>query len=426
MTALIAAVLVVQTPVSWFDRSLAAHAALKSFSVQAVVTGKEQGRSQKSTSTLDVSGNDVLFHYQRPAAGKLDRLDLTFLMKGNTLVAYDRVANERLERSVPSKGGRATRLEEGTGAMEEAPAVIIDASRMKVMYTGLKGMSGWKESMGPGTRKLTRSAGKSSSRLVFDAKTNLLKELYLKNPGTELLWKVTWSTPKPPTFSIPKGAKKVASFMESEAPPTFLSKAARSTYDSLLSAASRLKSAMVVIGEDGSATSIAYNTRSVRESQPRAAWAFSGKTLTVRAPSGTYYSGRAGQGEVIDIVGQLGARVSPFTRNLLLKRVPFKNYFAFGDRIGLVGSVTIDGVKCSILRGTNPRRRTSILVRADNHLPKSVTTEQLDGRGGVLGTSNLEFTFSQMNGTLTPSALALPIPSGKRPKALPKAKLPSS
>lgn len=423
MTALIVALLVTQTPANWFDQSLAAHKSLKSFSAHAVVSGQASSSREKTTIDLSVAGNDLLFDFQAPAKPGQDRTDLIFEMRGSSLIGYDRVANERLQRKVNATGSKLTRLESGMGQVEEVAGTLLEPAKVKSLYTGLQKLGGWKGSAGPGVWKMVRTdKGKGSSRIVFDIKTKLLRELSLKNGKNELLWTIKYGPVRPINYPFPPNAKKVTSFTIGEAPPVFLSKAARSTYNSLLSAASRLKNATLVVTEDGTTTRSAFNNRSVRESQPRYAWAFSGKVLTMQAPSGTYYRGQCLQSDVIDIVGQLGGRVSPYVRNLLLRRVPFKNYFTSKDKFTLAGSVAIRGVKCQILRAENPGRRTSILVRMDNHLPLSITTDQLDGRGNTLGSSTQDYAFSAT--APAQNALTLNVPTGKTPKALPQPKSP--
>jgi hypothetical protein len=419
MTAILAALVVAQTPANLFDRSLAAHGALKNFVAQIVSTTKSATASEKISMTVVVNGNDLLYRLQMPPKTGQDRIDLAFLFKGNKMIGYDSVADEQLTREAVASGGKVGKIMSAIGSIDESVSDIVDPSQLRELYSGLRHLPGWKQSRGPGLIKLVRSDSQTYSRVAFDSKRLLLRELYLKKPKTELHWTVAYLPPKTPALTIPRTARKVQSFAVSKAPPVFANTSAKATYNALLTAAKSLKTAKVRISGDDADVLICYDSRKVRETQGSFAWAFDGKYLTVRQKNGTYAYGPCRQSDVIDLVGQLGGRVDAFTRNLILRRVPYRNYFESGDSVTVTGSVTVAGVRCSILRSISPGRRTSVLVRSDTHLPMTITNESLDRKGKTIEITTRNYSFTRP----TASDLQMAIPAGARRISLPAPQL---
>lgn len=425
MTGILAAIVVLQSP-SLFNQSAAAHAKYQDVSAHILVAGNTNGTRERMTIDLVAQGSTILIRTQEPPKGGFDRTDRRYLLKGDSLRAYDAVANEWLGRTAPPGGSRVNRLTAAMGAVEEVVANLIDSGRMKTLDNNLSHLKGWKLSLGPGVKKLVRSdSGRNTSRVVFDGKSNLLRELNLTSPKGTLNWRIDYLPMPPIALDIPPNAKHVASFTIAEAPPTFGDAGAKAVYTQMLSAAANLRSATLTISDGSGKTRIAFSRTQVKESQPGFTWAFAGHSLIVKRGS-KFSQGPVRQAEIIDIVSKLGGRVEPFTRNLLLKRVPFKEFFGSGDKIKTAGSLSAGGTYCVLLRADGPRRRTTLLIRRDVNLPQSVTTELLDATGATLSTNTREYSYQRINKPQPAGEFAFPIPRGVRPGPLPKPSLPTS
>jgi hypothetical protein len=428
MTAAIAALLVLQTPTSLFDSSVRAHTQKRELSARIVMSGLASGQKRNSIINIYSTPSVLVMRVQEPPQSGLDRTDRTFRVSGKRFEGYDAVANERLARDLPNTGTPAQKMTFALGALEEAPAVLLDQGRMKKLFESLKAMPNWKVSPGPGVTKLTRKGAikgqnLSEARVLFGAKDRLLRELLMKGRGSELHWTIAYNTPKV-GFSTPADARSVSAFTVAEAPPRFATAEARRIYDAMVKAAAKLRSGTVLIRDQEDSVRFAFQGRSVREGRPGFIWVFNGSTLSVyNSAAQKFYRGRARRSDVIDIVAKLGGRVDAWSRYVLLRRVPFKDIIGSGDVVSVGGTMTIGGVERTILRATRPRKRLSFSVRKDNRLPDSIQIEVLDLDGRLLSSSKRTYDFLRLNGAQPPAEFSLPAPKGLKVLPLPVIKV---
>ncbi|MEZ0325757.1 MAG: hypothetical protein ACAH95_07610 [Fimbriimonas sp.] len=428
MTVALAALLVLQTPGSLFDTSLRAHAQVRELSARIVLSGTSEGRKANSVIGLYSTPSVLVMRVQEPQRPGLERTDRTYRVSGSRFDGYDAVANERLGREVPNRGTPAEKMAFALGALEEAPAVLLSNGRMKKLFESLKAMPGWKRSLGPGVLKLTRRGAVKGQNLgeaqvLFGAKNHLLRELMMKGRGSELHWTIVYDALKV-GFGPPADARRVSAFTVAEAPPKFATREAKRSYERMIRAAAGIRTGTVLIRDQDVSVRLAFQGRSIREGRSGFVWVFDGSSLSVHnSITKKFYRGMARRSDVIDVIAKLGGRVDPWSRYVLLRRVPFKDIVGSGDSVSVGGSMTISGVERTILRAVRARKRVSFSVRSDNRLPDSIQVELLDLDSRLLSSSRRTYEYVRLNGTQPAAEFHLVPPKGTRVLPLPAIKI---
>jgi hypothetical protein len=409
-----------------FEASMEAHSKLKDVAAKVEFYGKAGGREQKRTLNVSAVKSDILIRIQEPANDQYERVDRTFVLRGNQLIGFDAVANERLERPAPATGERVDRIMNAMGEADEVVAVLIEPQRLATLYENLLLMPGWKDAREGNLTGLSRAAGRedkspTNAKVLWDS-TKLLRTLHMSSPGSELRWRITYAKPTPITFNPPRGARVVAAFTLAEAPPKYASKAAEEAAGRIAKGAGALKSGTVTIEQDGRQKRIAFDTNRFRESDANASWAWDGTTLTVHdRKANRYFRGPARRSDVLDLVVAAGGTVDPFTRSLLLRRVPFRDTLTADLTVRVGGQMNAGGQNVTILRGEGERRRVSLSVRQDGLLT-SASTEALDDDKSVLSTSVRNFSYARLGEAHATSEFTVAAPQGVRVEALPAIK----
>jgi hypothetical protein len=422
MNSVLAVLLVAQTSAtSAFDASIAAHKRLKDFTARVEMSGTVKGQSQRITLDLTALGNTILLRQQESPKPGFDRVDRTYLLRADSLVAYDAVAHERLQRRIESTGPRLNRLMATLGGVEEPVALLLEPDRLSTLFLGFKQMKNWQTSTVNGGTRLARRGGNEPTITVQLQKDRLLRELTMTQGKDQLQWRITYSPLKPATYTPPANARLVASFLTAEAPPKYASKAGEQLAIASQRAMGALLSGLVIVDHDEGQTRVVFDQRRLREGQPNVIWMYDGTTLAIHnRKANRFYRGPARRGDVLDIVTAVGGRVDPFTRSILLRRVPFKEALSGGMTVAIAGEMKLNGVEGTILRGIGDRRRVSMLVRKDNRLVQSITTDLMSAQGQVMSTSNRTIQYLRINATQPQEEFAVTPPRGVTVQPLPQ------
>jgi hypothetical protein len=422
MNSVLVALVLLQTPSSLFDQSLAAYGRLPELNARLELSSSSGGRSMKGTVTLLSDAKGLVMRIQQPALAGYERSDRIYRVSGAKLEGYDLVANERLSRDLLPLGSPADRLAFALGNLEEAPTVLLKRERMADLFASLRAMKGWRVTPLAGTVKLSRSSAKPAqqARVVFGGKDHLLRELWMKNPGNELHWSIAYGGPKV-AFNPRADARKVAAFTQSEAPPKFADAQARKVYEGMMAAAAQLKSGTVVVKDQSSAVRIAFQGNFIREGQNGFIWLYDGKRLQVyNGTAKRFYTGKARRSDILDLVTACGGEVDAFSRYVLLRRVPFRDILPSAAKLSVGGSMSLNSRQLTILRAVSGAKRFSISVLQDIHLPSSIQVSALDRRGSVVSNSMRTFEYLRLNGSQPREEFSLAVPKGVVTQPLPK------
>lgn len=154
----------------------------------------------------------------------------------------------------------------------------------------------------------------------------------------------------------------------------------------------------------------------IYEKQPQVEWAYDGKALFLKdIRHKHFYRGLVPRFRVLEAVTlATGERLDPFTRSLLLRRTPFAEVFE-DCTVKLVGSISLKGVLCKIVKAEANDHRVSLYLRATDYLPIASSSELLiDGK--ALPGLNRTFHYQ----VLSKVTKSLDLPKGYTVKPLPQ------
>ena len=257
---------------------------------------------------LDLDGvGGVTLRIRTPAAGKVAATDQAFLLKGARIVGYDLVADEKIVRPAPDRGGVALRYAAVLGGLDDSVGFLLDPQTRERYLGPLKAIRGWKTIP---TGLLLRSKG-GVTRLDVDP-AGKLTALRIGLAGSRLDWSIAYGPYRP--TPLPKSPKLVSAFTERRLPPRYADPKARTAGERLLRAGARLTNAIVRL--DDAATLWIGGSR-LRYEQGGSGFAYDGRTLTVATP-GAAYRGVTSRRRVIDSVATLLGNVDPYVRSVLV------------------------------------------------------------------------------------------------------------
>ncbi len=425
--SLLAPLLLFAPPTTTWDASVAAHAALRSASVQIAVGARLPGRvvSTRHHVRFVRGGSLLLTTREAPQKGKAGT-DRTYYLRGRSLVAHDAMSNEFLRRTLPARKTPLERMEASLGTLDEPVRVLLSPAAMRATFARFRNLGSWRTLTSAKETVLSRRTGSgakaSTMELVFGRPRPLLRSLLIRTPNSELRWTMTHAVaPKALAYAVPKGALRVSSFLEAPEAPRAASAQAAAVTRGLLRALATLRTGTIRVRDEGGTARLVIAPGKAREDKGVVSWAYDGWALTIQdGRHGHFYRGKTKRRGVTGHLAAVGIQADPILRSLLARRVPYQGILAAEMTASLAGQATVDGVPCDMLRLSSPRTRISAIVRRTDRLLQGMTTEALGPGGRTLFTSTRRFTYQGL-GTSPPNSEFLLQPKpGQRVMPLPK------
>ncbi len=382
-------------PPTLFDACVANHSKLRTYSVHIDVEGATAGKRQETQYDLAVNGPDAMLRVREPAAEGLDRSDRTYLVKGSKLIAYDAVANERIQRTVNARSSAAERISSQLGRLDVSVSLALNPGDMQTFFSAFKRFPDWRTSHSGDVLTVQRLPKGSSTMFRFIGAKPLLHEVSYKDKAAWFHWNFDFRPGSKTVLNVPADARSVTAFTQKEAPPKYVTKEAKSISEKMLRAYSALQNGTIDVDSDvdGHSTLLIAGKR-LRENRSRFMWAYDGSTLTIKnGKTGKFYRGKAMRVILSEYVTAVGCEVDPIIRRIVAHKGPFADLFPKGATVRLVGSV---GTTADILEITSWSLKVSLFVRRDNHLIDSMESETVEHAGKVQTRSTRRFKYSHL------------------------------
>lgn len=377
-----------------FDKSISAHSALKSATVDVSVTQKADSKTTSIRAKVSfIQPDRVLVRVTTKASGMVDASDRSYTVVKNKLYGYDHMTNEYLVRDVITRGPLATRLHSSIGQTDQAIRLLLDSSEMKNFLSRIKTVPGWTL-----TKNTAETIAKSSMpsfgnyAVRFAAANNRMLGARIVTDKSTVEWSYKYSSP--PTaiaFTKPAKAIKVDTFRDRQKAPTFGDTQAKSLYEASVGAYRRAKSINYVV-EDGSGKwAVSFSPSAIKQQLKATNVDWKAGSLTV-VQSGRKQVVRCPASEVEHQLSQLKAPLEPTLRILVQGYNPAERLFT-GLRLKSSGSVSFGGVTYHVLQATRSGYRLTVQIRGDTRLIASTVSEQLDSRGRSMQQTERRFSY---------------------------------
>lgn len=332
---------------------------------------------------------------------------LTYTVLGTTGYGYERESNAWLKRTLKS-GTVAARMEELVGEIDDPVHMLLDPDALKRFFDLMSAGGGWKSAKGAQGTTMTRGSGQSITNFSFD-KTGRLVGVKTLVGGNRASTVITYKNPPPAIdFKAPAGAQKVDYFRERPRPPKFVDSGAKQLLNRAINRYWNIKSLQYRVDD----FEISYDRGKVRQSTPKAAWAFDGKTLTVVLHGKREVrTGPVKQGEVFDQLRKANLGMENFLRSFWLGRNPIQELAKPDMTARTMGQVTINGMKTGILELKARGIQMQVQIRPDG-LISNITSHTLDGKGRVTSTASRTFTYLGIEKSIPPANFSIKPPDG--------------
>lgn len=403
------------TPARLFDLAVAAEKSRGPFAVDVAVDTLFNKVATTSRYRLEA---------QPPATALLLKMDqgkvaLAFWLRGGKLTACDPNAREIAVRAAPTSGGLDNRLAAVIGeGIDDAIAVQLNPLTLQGFFAPFRKLPGWRIGLENGQTTLRRTVsiegGRNETLFEFRPDHQLRKVLIL-GPQSKLQWTFAYlPAPKRVVYAPPPGSTTVPSLSERPSLPN-VDASAKPAIEASLRAYARLDSvAFTVRGPDGPIQGW-KNGNSFKEIQSRWTWTYAGGILTLKdGRTGKGYRGACKPSQVSTYLKTIRAPMEPLLQGLLLHRNPLMRWIQAVEKVSRAGSLTLAGAPADIIEMTGADLRVTLLIRRDNHLIASVSSQTLEQGRPISGVQR-DFTYRSVGKAIPGSVFTLSV---ARPAAL--------
>lgn len=413
-----------------FAAATRAHSHLGAIHVRAVITAASGGPKRTTTYTITTDAKNALVRIQEPQVQGRGRSDRSFLFRPNDVLAYDAVANERIQRNTPFTSNFSDRAVYTIGQLDDLLRLMLDGSQVGDYLAQFADLGQWKVSKTASTVLLKRDVavpmGRNVSEFRFDAKQMRLASLSLRSPEGSQSWSLTYLPSARPSLSIPKSARTVAAFTISAEPPRFHDKGAERAVRAMYDAYGKFTRGTLLVQQGSRKSLIQVDGQKLAETNPQLEYAYDGRTLTILRPSNReFYRAPVRRSSVPDVLATFGDVVEPFARQMLRGRVPIREILGSEFKVTTSGQVKNRvGVECDVLSAVSVRNQITLMIRRDNHLLDAVTSTVLDDRGASIGTTAKRYKYLGLGRPIPADQFVLKAPAGYQTKPMPEVKKP--
>ena len=342
-------------------------------------------RKAGSIGIVTKSGSSVQLRVQKPADAEQDRLDYLYEFQSDSLIAADRLAHEYLRRAIVPSATWDRKLADLLGTTRDPILLVLDRSfarsQMKIAakqgtWTRTKTSDGfvYRNSLGrfftaDSTGRLTGISVGSGNRLVQ----------YSYN------WKSKnhWISPLLSPDSI-----SVSSFVQKR-PLPISDGGTEETVRQMLRAHQRFSIGTI---ETDNIT-ILLRRPAIGETSPSGTWSFDGSRLSIKDTKGKYrFQGTTRRDEILPTLAKYDVTVNPYSRNLLTRQIPFRDFFLGLNRMRTLGKIGSGNQAMTIVQATGTGKKMTLTIGADSLVRETEYTLETS-RGPI--TSDRKYRYSR-------------------------------
>lgn len=308
----------------------------------------------------------------------------TLFLDQRVLTVLDRTTNQYRQTKVSSDVPIKDAIKGEIPQLDDLVFAMADQEGIRTYIATLRQLRPWTIKATGTEIRVSHQSGPASVALGISPRTGLLQRIIVANQGQVTDWHFTFEpkSPKSVAFQAPKNSYAVSELDPLVHEPTYASAEARAMTAKMFAAYDRPKALAFEVAEAGATTQIWFRPGAIRQRNAQVDFVYRGGQATVLSfPKRTAYSGAAKSLQVIDAVGESGARIDPALRSLMKGQNPFRLLLGENCRVSVKGKMELDGKACTILEADNKVARLSIVVRNRDGLVVSVGSETKDKSG---------------------------------------------
>lgn len=405
------------------QRAEVAQAKITSGTVTISSSQTIDGTVTKSRYTYSFQGKRLLLHIDQTdkATGHTDR---TYLFNDKKAIAYDKAANEYVNRDVSGQASLTKAIHEVLGQVDDPLNLYLNPKFPKAFLSPFESLSGWNVHQVQGgyvaERSATEQHKKSRTVLGFTG-GGLLKRFEIDSPDGSIHWDIQYRpTTGSLTFSLPSHARRVSAFTYINVTPVYRDAKAKRITETLLRRFANFRTGIITITSAGVKTELVLGDGKFRQTGPGYKWTYDGKTLAILdTVKRRLYRGNLKSSRVVETLTATGFPADSIARNLLQDKVPFTEFLGPQVHVRNPGSIGKGNKVVDILELKSENHLVSVLVPRSSGLPSQVATDITDFTGNSLSHTERNFIYSPDTGRTT-NRFTLSPPTGVQLFGLPR------
>ncbi len=399
------------------DRAAKAIDAMKSGSVHLNFETSLDKKMSKTSASISFQRPEVLFvRLKEPIQSDFDATDRSYLLQGNSLVAFDHRWNEVLRRKNLPKGTLSERAEYAIGNLGEPFSCVFSGIGLKNTLSRFAKMGDWslkRERTGSSLSAFNRQS-KARLLLTFDSAGRLTR-VALNQIDSYSNWTYSYASSGSNKLLIPNGAKSVTQFIARPAPPKFEDSSAKQIFQESVRTYDRLRSYQLRIEGTAGNSRLWVSGRNLRGEDQTKTWSYRSRNCAIIDRStNRFYTGTVSSADLIDALGNLKLSVASWPRWALLNNNPLQNMFNSSFTIRSSGNLKVEGIDSQILQVSSPRWSGSIQIDVKTKLLVSLTVKTIDSTGRIISVSNQVLKYSGVGAAIPTSVFQLGPPKGAK------------
>lgn len=375
------------------DRCIEVHrkSTAGAFSVSFSSTGTDQDR----TGSYEVAyrrPDRLRYRAKMVPTPKSGSLDQSFILIGPNLYGVDHHSAQMLQRKVATKGSLPERFQSAL-ALDEPIRVAVDPTGLSLFLSPLRELRAWHIETKGDRYDAAAATPNGTFQVSFSKSSGRLASVAIRSGSAGMRWSYTNWRSSPGTFTPPTGLRKVSEFYEAPALPKTADARTRELVTAVMGAYARLRHVSYRVIDNSGSTQVWLSDGAARQVTEAGEWSWQGGTLRI-APRGSGVQAVRGKlKEVEDRTSKFGMPIEPMLHRFLQGRNPLATVWKQDLQARIVGNVNVGAMRGTIIELKSPGIRITAIVRGDNRLLHSITTDSLDGRGGVVTSSERRFEY---------------------------------
>lgn len=338
--------------------------------LRAVQTTLQNGRTTKVTFNIVRQSPDrfslVAQDPSQPAEPK------QWLFGPGQVIVIEPSTKKYMARNLPEGTDLKAAVEEELAPYDAFARLLLRPDGMREWADFIKSNPNWK--VNPAKPVLTLKQNNISGEVAIDPRTHRLTRFSNVLGGVTTTWTVTYGEVKgKDPFTIPADGYQVAQFSDPNRLPkmdaatkTFVTRVLR-TYEPPASLAFKVTDA-------NGTTTVHYTRKGIYQKDSVAEFDYNGQKVDLKTTKGAVYSGPAKQEQLLAATSNLGTRVDPFLRDLVLGINPVQRILESADTANLAGTTTINGQSCRILQAKGDQLNLTFYIRQSDNFIVRITT----------------------------------------------------
>ncbi len=288
------------------------------------------------------------------------------------LIVLEPSTQKYMVRNLESSATLKSVVDEELTNIDAFARLLLLPDGMKDWADFIKSSPGWK--VDPAKPVLTLKQSKVTGDIALDPKTHRLTRFTNTVNGTKTTWTVSYGRPsETEPFKLSPDAYQVTQFSDPKKLPK-MDPATKALVTKLLRNYEPPASQAFRVKDDQGTTTVYYTRKGVYQKNNKVEFDYNGRQLNIKTSDGKTYTGPAKQEQLLSATSNLGTRVDPFLRDLIIGLNPVQRILESATTAKLAGNSTVNDDRCQVVQAKSDQLNLTFFVRQSDLFVVRITT----------------------------------------------------